>query len=120
MSWALSAVAGLICGVLSAFGIGGGSLLMVWMTAILSMEQRTAQAINLLFFLPSAITSLVFHIKRKQVVWHVAIPAMIGGTLCAALAAWVAQSIDGEMLRKIFGAFLIFVGISELFSRKER
>ena len=53
----LAVLAGLICGVLSGFGIGGGSLLMVWLTALLSMDQRTAQGIHLLYFLPAAGTS---------------------------------------------------------------
>lgn len=118
MTGLLSSLAGLICGILSGFGIGGGSLLMVWMTAILSMEQRTAQAINLLFFLPSALFSLFFHIKNKQVDWKIAIPAMIAGTLMAGLAAWIGQSIQPDLLRKIFGYFLIFVGIFEFFPRK--
>jgi len=46
-----SALIGLICGIISGFGIGGGSLLMVWMTAVIMLEQRTAQAINLLYFI---------------------------------------------------------------------
>lgn len=113
MTWLWSGLAGLVCGTLSGFGIGGGSLLMVWMTAILSMEQRTAQAINLLFFLPSAICSLVFHIKQKQIVWKTAIPAMVAGGLMAGLAAWIGQSIQPDLLRKLFGGFLLLVGISQ-------
>ena len=52
-------LAGLVCGVLSGFGIGGGSLLMVWMTAVLSMEQKAAQGVNLLYFLPCAACALI-------------------------------------------------------------
>ena len=48
LSFLIAVAAGLVCGVLSGFGIGGGSLLMVWMTAALSMEQKAAQGINLL------------------------------------------------------------------------
>lgn len=61
-----AAAAGLVCGVLSGFGIGGGSLLMVWMTAVLSMEQRAAQGVNLLYFLPCAACALIFHIKISR------------------------------------------------------
>lgn len=59
-------LAGLVCGVLSGFGIGGGSLLMVWMTAVLSMEQKAAQGVNLLYFLPCAACALIFHIKTAR------------------------------------------------------
>ena len=115
----LAALAGAVCGVLSGFGIGGGSLLMVWMTAVLQMEQRTAQEINLLFFLPTAAASLIFHVKGRQIQWSATIPAVLAGLVTAAAAAWLATSMDTEILRKIFGGFLILVGLLELF-RKAR
>ena len=92
MMW-VSILAGALCGILSGFGIGGGSLLMVWMTAVLQMEQRTAQAINLLFFLPTAAASLIFHVKGKQVEWKASIPAMLAGIVTAALSAWLATTL---------------------------
>ncbi len=110
-------LAGAACGVLSGFGIGGGSLLMVWMTAVLHMEQRTAQAINLLFFLPTAAASLIFHVKGRQVEWRASIPAILAGVVTAALSAWAATRIDAGLLRRLFGVFLLFVGLSELFRR---
>ncbi len=113
----ISILAGAACGILSGFGIGGGSLLMVWMTAVLHMEQKTAQAINLLFFLPTAAASLIFHVKGKQVEWRASIPAILAGVVTAALSAWAATMIDAGILRKIFGVFLLFVGLSELFKK---
>lgn len=113
-------LAGAACGVLSGFGIGGGSLLMVWMTAVLQMEQRTAQAINLLFFLPAAVTSLIFHVKGGQVAWKATVPAALAGLVTAALSAWVATMIDAGLLRKIFGVFLLFVGVSEIFRKPKK
>ena len=50
----IEAFAGLVCGVLSGLGIGGGTLLMVYMTAMAGLEQTVAQGINLLYFLPTA------------------------------------------------------------------
>lgn len=115
-----SALAGLICGVLSGFGIGGGSLLMVWMTAVLSMEQRTAQAINLLFFLPTAAASLIFHVKGKQIEWAAAVPAILAGLVTAGITAWLASSLDAQLLRKIFGVFLLFIGVTELLKKPQK
>ena len=108
-------LAGLVCGVLSGFGIGGGSLLMVWLTAVLSMEQRTAQGVNLLYFLPTAACSLIFHIKNKQIVWKAVIPAVVAGCLTAIPGAVLAGNLDTELLRKLFGGFLILIGLSEVF-----
>lgn len=120
MTAAVAIAAGAACGVLSGFGIGGGSLLMVWMTAVLQMEQRTAQAINLLFFLPTAAASLIFHVKSGQVACKATVPAALAGLATAALSAWVATMIDAALLRKVFGVFLLFVGVSEIFRKPKK
>ncbi len=108
-------LAGLVCGVLSGFGICGGSLLMVWMTAVLSMDQKAAQGVNLLYFLPCAACALIFHIKNRQIVWPAVWPAAAAGAVCAVGGALLAQQADAETLRKLFGGFLILVGLSEVF-----
>lgn len=120
MSALLAGVAGLVCGVLSGLGIGGGTLLMVWMTAVMDMEQRMAQGINLLYFLPTAVCALIFHIKNRLIRWRVVLPAVITGCLSAAGAALLATSVDASLLRKLFGGFLIFVGLTELFGAHAR
>lgn len=118
-SW-ISIVIGFFCGIISGFGVGGGSLLMVWMTAAVMLEQRTAQGINLLYFIPTSISALVIHIKNKMVCWKAVIPAVLFGCLTAAGSAWIASSIDGTVLRKLFGAFLLIVGISEICKKKNQ
>ncbi|MBP3633552.1 MAG: sulfite exporter TauE/SafE family protein [Oscillospiraceae bacterium] len=110
----ISAVIGALCGVISGFGIGGGSLLMVWMTAVAALDQRTAQGINLLYFIPTSVGALAFHIKNKMIAWDVVIPAVIFGCAAAILSAWIATTIDVTILRKLFGGFLCIVGAREL------
>lgn len=110
----IAVAAGLICGVLSGFGIGGGSLLMVWLTAVLSLEQKAAQGINLLYFLPCAICALIFHVKNRQLVPRAIFPAALSGALCAVGGALLAQLVSGDLLRKLFGGFLLLVGASEI------
>ena len=111
----LAVLAGLICGVLSGFGIGGGSLLMVWLTVLLSMDQRTAQGINLLYFLPTAVCALLFHIKNRLIRWDIVLPAALAGAAAAALTAWLGTKLDTSLLRRLFGGFLLLVGLRELF-----
>ena len=86
-AWLLPALAGLVCGVLSGLGIGGGTLLMVWMTAICGLEQRTAQGINLLYFLPTAVCALIFHIKNRLIRWDIVLPAALAGAAASALTS---------------------------------
>lgn len=119
MSW-LAAAAGVVCGAFSGLGIGGGTLLMVWMTAVMDVEQKTAQGINLLYFLPTALCALFFHIKNRLIRWRTVLPAVCTGCLTAAGTAWVATALDTELLRKLFGGFLLLVGLNELFGHHAR
>ena len=122
----LAVLAGLICGVLSGFGIGGGSLLMVWLTALIPLlrlmgvDQKAAQGINLLYFLPAAGCSLIFHVKNRQIVWKAVVPAAIAGCLTAIPGALLAGSVDTALLRRLFGGFLVLVGISEVFFKGKK
>ena len=112
LNFLIAVLAGLVCGVLSGFGIGGGSLLMVWMTAVLAMEQKAAQGINLLYFLPTAVCALIFHAKHRQIC-----PAALAGCAAAVPGALLAASLEMELLRKLFGGFLIAVGLVEIFCK---
>lgn len=116
----ISVLVGIACGVISGLGIGGGSLLMVWLTAVLAMDQRSAQGINLLYFLPTAAASLFFHIKNKLVRWDLALPAVLGGCISALAAALLAQRLDVTLLRRLFGIFLIVIGLLEVKKAKKK
>ena len=117
-SWFVAVLAGAVTGILSGFGIGGGTLLLIYMTAFQDMDQHLAQGINLLYFLPAGLMALPSHLKNGFVEKKALLPAGGAGLLCAGLAAWAATSLDVEVLRKWFGAFLILVGVSEILGRK--
>mgnify|MGYP000822354571 CR=1 FL=1 len=101
-------------------GIGGGTLLMVWMTGVAALPQQTAQGINLLYFLPSAACALFFHIRNRLIRWDIVLPAALGGCVTAAIAAWIATGLDVSLLRRLFGGFLLLTGLRELFFRQQR
>ena len=107
----------ILCGVLSGFGVGGGTLLLVYMTAFAGVDQHLAQGINLLYFLPAGLMALPAHVKNGYIEKPVLLPAIGAGLVCAALAAWAATAMEVGLLRKFFGAFLIVVGLMELFGR---
>ena len=120
MDWILSVFAGAVTGVLSGFGLGGGTLLLIYLTSFVGMEQTVAQGINLLYFLPAAATALPSHIKNGYVDWKSTLPAIGAGLVCSAAAAWAATALDVELLRKCFGVFLLFIGIRELLRKPEQ
>lgn len=113
----LPLLAGTVTGILSGFGVGGGTLLLVYMTAFSGLDQRLAQGINLLYFIPAALLALPAHFKNGYVEKSVLLPAISAGLVCAALAAFLATGLELGLLRKLFGVFLILIGIRELFGK---
>ena len=112
-------VCGAATGVLSAWGVGGGTLLLLCMTLFLGVGQAEAQGINLLYFLPTAAVSLLSHRKNGYLDTRALRAAVLPGTLCALAAAYVSTVIDLTVLRKPFGLFLLFAGLSMLFSKSD-
>ena len=120
MSWLIAFAAGTATGILSAFGVGGGSLLLIYLTAFAGMGQHEAQGINLLYFLPAAAAALPAHKKNGLLDRKTILPAIAAGLLTAALAAWISNGLDTGLLRKLFGAFLLYIGLRELFHREPK
>lgn len=110
---------GLAAGIISGMGIGGGAILIPALVLFVQPEQHVAQSVNLLFFIPTAIVALAIHIKHRNVDFKMGIPILLFGLAGAALGSKIALSIDGDVLRKIFGVFLLAMGIYEIFGKKK-
>ena len=106
---------GTLLGFLAGLGIGGGSLLILWLTFVLGMEQDMARSINLLFFIPAAVIACCFRWKQGDVKWKTILPAILCGCLAAAGCSWAAPYLDTGLLKKLFGGLLILTGLRELF-----
>ena len=118
--WLLPFLCGLGAGTISAWGVGGGTLLLLVMTLFLGVDQRAAQGINLLFFLPTALSALICHAKSGYLdkpTLKAAIPAAV---LLAAAGAWAATAIHTDLLRRPFGVYLLFSGVSLLLPQKKK
>jgi len=116
----IAVIIGFVCGILSGFGIGGGTLLMMYMVNFTQLTQQGAQGINLIYFIPTSILALLSHIKNKLVDFKIAVPAMITGSVSTVGASFLASVMDTGILKKIFSVFLIIVGISELFKKQKK
>lgn len=116
----IAVIIGTVLGFLAGLGVGGGSLLLLWLTLGLGMSQDIARSINLLFFLPSALIATLFRWKQGRIRWKKIIPAMIAGCLGALLFSWLGSCMDVTLLRKLFGGLLILTGIRELVYRPRK
>lgn len=95
-------------------GIGGGAILIPALVFFQGIGQQVAQGINLVYFLPTAVVSLVVHMKNKNVELKTAVILGTGGILGAAGGAWMAAQISGGLLRRLFGGFLFLIGVYEV------
>lgn len=116
--WLIPFLCGLGASIISAWGVGGGTLLLLVMTLFLGVDQRTAQGINLLFFLPTAITALVCHARSGYLDRPTLKSAIPSAVAAALMGAWISTALDAEILRRPFGVYLLLSGISLIFPRK--
>lgn len=106
---------GSLLGFLSGLGVGGGSLLMLWLTLVLGMEHSIARSINLLFFIPSAVIASLFRWRQGTLEIKKVLPAIIAGCACAACFSLISKQLDISLLKKLFGVLLLLTGVRELF-----
>ncbi len=116
----IACIAGFATGIISAFGIGGGTLLLLIMTLFLNIETPIARCINLLYFLPTALGSLYYHKKNGYLCKDVITAAVPIGMVCAIIGAVIAVLIDTALLRKVFGLYLLWAGISTLWPSSKK
>lgn len=107
-------VIGTILGFLSGIGVGGGSLLILWLTLVLRMEHSTARIINLLFFIPSSLIASVFRWKQGKLNLSKILPAIIAGCVSAGLFSLISKQLDVTLLKRFFGILLLVTGAREL------
>lgn len=103
-----------LASVVAAMGLGGGSVLLLYLSLATSLPQPVAQAVNLLLFVPTAALSLIIHHKNGLVNTSCLKTCLPGGLLGGLLGSLVGNRINPAILGKLFGVFLLFVGIREL------
>lgn len=112
-------IAGLLSGAIGAMGMGGGGVLLIYLTAIAGVEQLRAQGINLLFFLPCGLLAVAVYALKRQINWKTVFKMWIGGAVGAGLGFFCAKVIDTVWLSKIFAGFLIIYGACQLFAKSK-
>lgn len=111
----LTWLAALAAGLLASMGVGGGMILIIWLTAVMGADQLDAQGINLIFFLPIAAFSVFMHKKNGLIDLKMLLPSVLSGAAAACIGAFAAGHIGSEALGKCFSAFVVFMGIKEIF-----
>ena len=118
LKFLLFALMGIVGGVLGGMGMGGGTLLIPLLTIFLSVNQLSAQALNLISFIPMAVVALVVHAKNKLIKTKGLAFIIIPAAITAAAGSFISNGLSGELLKRIFGGFLIALSFVQFFSQK--
>ncbi len=118
MQYLIIGAVSLLSGLTASLGLGGGFVLVIYLTAIANMQQMEAQGINLVFFIPIAILSLVLHVKNKLLDKRPLLPSILGGILGVGIGFGLSCLIGSAWLSKLFAIFILIIGIKELFHKK--
>ena len=105
---------GTVLGFLAGIGVGGGSLLILWLTIVLGTDPQEARSINLLFFLPSAFIACIFRWHQGTLEIKSVIPGILAGCAGAAAGSLAGILTDPSILKKLFGVLLLTTGLREL------
>lgn len=107
---------GFISGIVSGTGMGGGTILILCLSIFLAIDQKIAQATNLIFFIPTSIAAIYINIKQKKINLKVSKTIIFWGIVGAIIGATIAKNMDTKILRKTFGIFLAFIAIHEIYT----
>ena len=107
-------------GMLAGMGVGGGSLLLLWLTQVALIEASQARIINLLFFLPAAVVATVFHKKQNTLRLKPVLPAILSGCVAAAIVSIFSRNLELGLMKKLLGGLLIVTGIREILYRPRK
>ncbi len=111
-------IAGLLSGIIGSMGLGGGTVLLIYLAAFMGVDQLKAQGINLIFFIPIGILSVIIYCFKKQIKWKTVAFFAISGLAGAALGTFFAGFIGDKWTRIAFGVLLIVLGIKSVFTKK--
>lgn len=106
---------GIISGIVASLGMGGGTILILLLSLFTDFDQHIAQGTNLIFFIPTAITSGIINSKRKLLDKKIIIKYSILGGIGAIGGSILSSKIKSNSLRKFFGYFLLLIAFYEIY-----
>ena len=107
---------GFISGIVSGTGMGGGTILILCLSIFLGVDQKIAQATNLIFFIPTSIVAIYINIKQKNINLKVSKTIIFFGVIGAVIGATITKNMYTKILKKSFGIFLAFIAIHEIYT----
>lgn len=111
----LEVIFGIISGIVTGLGMGGGTILILLLSLFMGLEQHVAQATNLVFFIPTAIAAILTNLKQKNVDLKIAINISFFGVIGAIIGSIFSNNISSENLKKYFAIFILIIALHEVY-----
>jgi uncharacterized membrane protein YfcA len=118
LDFLFATLAGILAGMAGSLGLGGGGVLLLYLTIFAGVPQIKAQGVNLIFFIPCAVIAVIKHLKSGLIEKKLVLEFALIGLLGAVGGFLAANLMGGELLQKIFGGFLILIGITAFKKKK--
>lgn len=113
-------IIGILSGIVSALGMGGGTILILLLGIFTNLEQHLVQGTNLIVFIPVSIIAILINIKNKKIDYKISFKIIIFGMIGAFIGSILAFKFNNRILKKFFGIFLLIIGFLEICSFKYR
>ncbi len=108
---------GFLAGIAAGMGLGGGTVLLIYLSLFAGVAQLTSQGINLIVFVPTAAVAVIIYGFRRKIAWKKVLIMAPLGIVGSLLGGYLLRFIPSEFLSKILGGVLVFMGVSRLFSK---
>lgn len=112
----LEIISGIISGIITSWGFGGGAFLIPILSNFLNVEQHMAQSTNLIFFIPTSLCSIIINFKNKNIKYKIGTQITIFGVIGAIIGALLSNKLNTNILKKIFGVVLLLIAIIEIYN----
>jgi len=115
-------IIGLLAGVLSGLvGVGGGIIMVPLFVLALGLSQHNAQGLSLAVMLPPVTFFAVYNYHTAgtggNIDWRVALTVSVLFVIGGFLGSKLALKIDQQVLKKIFGVFMLLVALKLIFTK---
>ena len=114
----IALLAGLFSGIIGSMGLGGGTVLIIYLSLFTSTSQLESQGINLIFFIPCAVIAIIIYSKAKLIKLKTVVKISLFGIIGAFLGLWLSSILKENIIAKMFGVLLIILAFNELLGNK--
>lgn len=116
----MSLLIGFLAGLVASMGLGGGFVMIIYLTIFAECSQLEAQGANLIFFLPIALLSIFLHSRSGLIDWRVVPYAAVAGVIGSFFGTMLTAILGEGILRTLFALLLLVTGVRELFHKDKK